>query len=124
MTLRDVMQADVSDVFLITTEHAETARYRENDTGLWRSVAVIIERGEGVMVQGWADGSGSKPMATIYAQTSAPLDGVKDGSQFDFDSYEWRVEGVPQNDGYGMQTINVVRYKERERSARDYRLDR
>lgn len=124
MTLREVMQADVSDVFLITTEHAETIRYRENDTGLWVNVTAIVERDEGVQVTGVDDGYMSKPQATIYCQTTSPLDNVREGSQFEFDNHEWRVEARPQNDGFGMQSITAVRFRTRERSAREYRLDR
>ena len=124
MTLREVMQADVSAVFLITTDHAETIRYRQNDTGLWVSVTAIVERNEGVQVTGYDDGRGCELQATIYCQTTSPLDDVKEGSQFEFDSHEWRVEGRPQNDGFGMQSLMVVRQRTMERSAREYRLNR
>lgn len=124
MTLRDVMQSDVSAVFLVTTDHAETIRYRQSEKGLWQNVTAIVDRDEGIEVEMYNDGGMAKLEATIYCQTSSPLDDVREASEFEFDSETWRVMGNPLKDGFGMQTLRVVRYRTRERSSREYRMDR
>ena len=124
MSLREDMQDDVSAVFLNSEEHAEAVRYRVGPDGLWTDVTVIVDRGEGVRISGFNDGTACPQTATIYCQSTTPLDTVTEKSQFEFDNYEWQVERRPDNDGIGMMKLMVSRLKWREKSARDYRLNR
>lgn len=119
------MRDDVSDVFLDSSEHAEAVTYQSSGSSPV-SILAVVNREEGAMVVGAPDGRNLTRRATLFLSTSS-TNGVGSISEQDslyFDGYQWKTEGRPMNDGFGMQTVNVVSIKRVEISKENYRLNR
>lgn len=114
MSLATQMVADVTTVFLSTSEHAETFTHTPAGSTTATTYTGIIERGEAVLASDFADGLIRKVMATIetatngVATTGGPAS-VKRGEKIVFDNLDWRVAGRGRDDGCGMQIITVER---------------
>lgn len=125
MDLADQMNDDVDAVFLNTAEHAETIIYQPaNETP--RTIKAIILREEGALVVGAVDGRNQVRRANIMISSSDD-DGVANINELDtilFDGIQWRTEGRPNNDGYGMQSVNVSSITRPEISRQDLRINR
>ena len=111
MTLKDLMAADVSGVFLNTSDFAETITHRPGGVAASDTpVTVVFEQSEGDGANRKDDSTGEARVstATIWAATSL---GVAATDQFVRNSEVWSVLTVSPNEE-GMQRCMVQRVSE------------
>lgn len=126
-TLASQMLTDIDDVFLNTSEHAETITYTASG-GSPASIPAIVDRMEDVMPTGFDDGRARLKRCVIHVAESdvaTVTQGVHAslGDTFTIDSTTWKIEGQPQHIG-GMRILNLVQTTVFEKSDGNYRIQR
>lgn len=117
MTLADLITADVSTVFLNTSDFAESITHRPggvsaNDTAV--TVVFIPDQGSTANRKDDTTGEARVSTATIHAATSL---GIAAADQFVRNSEVWSVLTVGPDSG-GMQKVAVQRVTEDRRATR------
>ena len=125
MDLATQMVNDVADVFLDTTDFAETITVYKTGGGAL-SITAAIMRNESILPTPSMDGMVRVQQAILDVSTNATTgwEAPAEGDVVEFDSKLWKVQGSPLKDGFGMQRIQVVSIAAREKSDQRYRLTR
>lgn len=129
MSLREQMQDDVFDVFLQEDEHAEEITYTPAGESA-RTLLAIVRRDEQSAANPFPDGRHRVRHARIQISTedtagvAAPREGDVVTLAIEGGTADFRVTGTPLVDGYGMQSIELIRVEADEKSSQGYRIVR
>jgi len=135
VTIADEFRADAGRFFDPDYFPTETIQYRAQG-GVARDLVAVIDRAEQLQVSIYDDGATVPRTATVWIRTrpagsagdswdrDTGIESPREGDELEFDGFTWRVRGQPKDDGFGSCKLDVVSHRTRERSARQYRLDR
>lgn len=119
MSLRTQIIADSSDVFMHTSEFAETITHTPA-TGSPAQVVAVVQR-QPPTSDAMQDGLAQHWRARLY-MASASLTNCTVDSSFTFDGVDWSCDAPPCDDGLGMTMVTVYRRLQVETSDESHRL--
>ena len=116
MTLKQQINDDVVTVFLNTDEFAETISYTPKD-GVATSIIAVVIRKEDRAFTVFESETSQEQRITIEVST-AEVPNLIRGDKFTIDSTDYGVDSRPEQDGFGMMTVELIRIQPFEKGIK------